>query len=248
MKRHPISTLAPVLLLAGLLPVTSAHAQPAPPPVAPPPVAPPPVAPPPAVAPAQLPAPPPAQPAPFAAAAPPFAAQPIGPMGPPGAPGYGEDLVVMPPGFAESPGLFPRVKEMKSRRAPPPPGYHPGKEARRPLWISGTAIFAASHAVTGLTAGALWAGSGDETYGLLYIPILGPVIWSPVAFGLGSDDDRAMFAGMSLITAVQGVGFGLLLAGVVFPKNVYLRNDVGELAPSIHLTDHPGGLGLSVDF
>lgn len=173
-------------------------------------------------------------------------------------PNMADEVVVMPPGFLERPGRFPRILAISDRRAPIPVGYHLGREPRKPLWVAGTAIFAASHALTGLTAGGLLADNPDDgEYGLLFLPVIGPVVWAGVTNGLGDEDARTLFAGMSAVTAVQGIGFGLMLAGFSFPRRVHVRNDVASAAsstiadaegPSLTFSIRPGGVGLAVDF
>ncbi len=190
---------------------------------------------------------------------------PPGPMGPaqPPPPGMLQpfqqgwappqpEVVMMPPGYLEQPGRFPRVVPVEDIRVPPPIGYRVEKEPRKPLWLSGTIIFTISHAITGLTGGGLFAG-GDNDYEdawLLMVPVVGPVVWSPVAMGLESDDARAMFAGMSLITAVQATGLGLMIGGFALRKPVYRRNDVAEVDDQTTVSLVPGlsGATLQIDF
>lgn len=251
-------TALPIAALALLLSARSVQAQsaalPAPMPAGPPSASP------------AVPSPPaPPAPAPASTAGPASPSAPLFAPGPQAGPAYGgtysepyappfvqpgvpDEVIVMPPGFLERPGRFPRILPMTDRRAPIPVGYHLGREPRRPLWVAGTAIFAAAHAITGLTAGGLLADTDDEQYGLLFLPVLGPVVWSGAAHGLGSADDRVLFAGMSLVTAIQGVGFGLMLAGFSFPRRVFVRNDVASLDAQLRFSIRPGGLGLAVDF
>lgn len=156
------------------------------------------------------------------------------------------NVVVMPPGYLEQPGQWPRRLPVEEKGDPPPIGYHTSKEARRALWASGTAIFVAGHAITGIVAGAMLAGSGDSEHALLYIPVLGPIIWSPVISPLDTSDGRGLFAGMSLVTAAQGVGLALLISGFVFKQPVFFRNDVDAKLeePAIKPTFNfgPGGV------
>lgn len=165
------------------------------------------------------------------------------------------NVVVMPPGYWEQPGLFPRDVDVEDRRVPPPPGYRLDREARKPLWLAGTIIFTVTHAVTAFTGGLLWS-TGDSEFeeaGLLMVPVVGPVIWAPVAKGVESDEGRATFAGMSLLTAIQATGLGLLIGGFVLKKPVYRRNDVAfREAPAddttVTLVPTPSGATLSFTF
>jgi hypothetical protein len=165
------------------------------------------------------------------------------------------DVVVMPPGYLEQPGRFPRSFPVLDPREAPPVGYRMAREARKPLWLSGTIIFSISHAITALVGGGLYAG-GDNEYDealLLMVPLVGPVIWSPIAKGIESDDGRATFAGMTIITAVQATGFGLMLGGFVLKRPVYRRNDVAELevldeSTGVTLVPTAQGANLQVTF
>ena len=165
------------------------------------------------------------------------------------------DVVVMPPGYLEQPGRFPRSFPVADSREAPPVGYRIAREARKPLWLSGTIIFSVSHAITALVGGGLYAG-GDNEYEealLLMVPLVGPVIWSPIAKGIESDDGRATFAGMTIITAVQATGFGLMLGGFVLKRPVYRRNDVAELevldeSTGVTLVPTAQGANLQVTF
>jgi hypothetical protein len=74
-----------------------------------------------------------------------------------------------------------------------------------------------------------------------------------VARGIESDDGRATFAGMSLLTAIQATGLGLLIGGFVLKKPVYRRNDVASHeAPAddttVTLVPTASGATLSVTF
>lgn len=205
---------------------------------------------------------------PVTTAAPPPAAQPQ-PAPPPVAPSWPAptwgapapipapptNVVTMPPGYWEQPGLFPRDIDVEDRRVPPPVGYRLDREARRPLWLAGTIIFSISHAATAFTGGLLWStGEGEfENTWLLMIPVVGPVIWAPIDRGIESDDGRATFAGMSLLTAVQATGLGLLIGGFVLKKPVYRRNDIAshevpEEDTTVTLVPSPSGATLSVTF
>lgn len=155
-------------------------------------------------------------------------------------------IVVMPPGYLEQPGQWPRRLPIQEKGDPPPLGYHVSKEPRRALWASGTAIFVAGHAITGIVAGAMLSADGEDHDALLYIPVLGPIIWSPIESPLDTSDGRGLFAGMSLVTAAQGVGLALMISGFVFKQPVFFRNDVDAKleAPAIQPTFSfgPGGL------
>jgi hypothetical protein len=141
-------------------------------------------------------------------------------------PSLSSGVVVMPPGYLEQPGQWPRRLPVQEKGDPAPLGYHVSKEPRKALWASGTAIFVAAHAITGIVAGGMLSNGGEEHDALLYIPVLGPIIWSPVEDGLDTSEGRGLFAGMSLVTAAQGVGLALMISGFVFKQQVFYRNDV----------------------
>lgn len=234
-----MKAIASTLVLSFTL-ASNAFAQSPEPPAAPPP--PPPVTTAPSGLPPQ-PFPPPAQPPPQGMAAPqgwaPVAPQPT-------------EVVMMPPGYLEQPGRFPRNVPVEDIRVPPPVGYRVEKEPRKPLWLAGTIIFSVSHAITGLTGGGLYS-SGDREYEdawLLMVPVIGPVIWSPLAYGIESDEARATFAGMSLITAVQATGLGLMIGGFALRRPVYRRNDVAQVddQTSVTLIPSTNGATLQIDF
>lgn len=156
-------------------------------------------------------------------------------------------VVVMPPGYLEQPGQWPRRLPVQEKGDPAPLGYHVSKEPRRALWATGTAIFVAGHAITGIVAGAMLSSDDDDAHdALLFIPVLGPIIWAPVETPLDTADGRGLFAGMSIVTAAQGVGMALMIAGFVFKQPVFYRNDVNAKleAPAIQPTFGfgPGGL------
>jgi len=222
--------------------------QPEPPPIAPvqlPPSQPPPGQPPPGQ-------PPPSQPPP---SQPPGGGWIPGPQAPPGQwqePAGPGPVIVMPPGYLEQPGQWPRRLPVEEQGDPPPLGYHVSKEPRRALWIAGTSIFSAAYAITGLVAGGMLAEEGEAEDALLYIPILGPIIWAPIRSPLDTEDGRGLFTGMSLVTAAQGVGFALMIAGFVFKQPAFYRNDVDAKveAPAVKPTFGfgPGGIQAGLSF
>jgi hypothetical protein len=241
MKAHRALSLALLLAGSSVSAIAAAQPQPGPPPEPPPggqPVA----------QPLQMqpaPAPPaPGQPPPQVQWGPgaPGGAQPQWPQ----AANPNGPVVVMPPGYLEQPGQWPRRLPIQEKGDPPPLGYHVSKEPRKALWASGTAIFVAGHAITGVVAGAMLSAGGEEHDALLYIPVLGPIIWSPIESPLDTSDGRGLFAGMSLVTAAQGVGLALMISGFVFKQPVFFRNDVDAKLeePAIQPTFGfgPGGL------
>jgi hypothetical protein len=163
----------------------------------------------------------------------------------------GGPVVVMPPGYLEQPGQWPRRLPVQEKGDPPPLGYHASKEPRRALWASGTAIFVAGHAITGIVAGAMLSSDEDDAHdALLYIPVLGPILWAPVETPLDTSTGRGLFAGMSIVTAAQGVGLALMISGFVFKQPVFYRNDVNAKleVPAIQPTFGFGPGGLQAGF
>jgi hypothetical protein len=155
----------------------------------------------------------------------------------------------MPPGYMDGPGLWPRKLEVDDARLPPPLGYRLSTEPRRNLWVAGLATLASSYGVAAIFGGAYMTSDDEDAVGrgaTLFIPLLGPAIFAAAVEPITTPDGRAGFAIGALGSAAEGVGFGLLLAGFVFPRPVYLRNDVdGPPSPKVSIAPAPGGLGVS---
>jgi len=188
-------------------------------------------------------APPSAAPAPSTPQ--PNAWNPPAPAWTPGAPpGYGP-VIVMPPGFLEWPGRWPRRVAVDRDDGPPPLGYHHATEPPKALWISGTVIFAVSHGISALLGGGFLAANGDEEHGLLFLPVLGPVVWAPVV----APDSEALIGVMTGVTVVQGVGLGLLISGLALRRPIHLRNDVVSATdPQASVSVGPGGATFGLEF
>jgi hypothetical protein len=238
---------AAAALLATVAATASAQAQPSPaPPTAPAPLesaaapaaplATPPV---PAAAP---PAAPPAAPVTAIAPGSPADALPAtwppgaGPSAPPSS-----EWVAMPPGFLETPGLWPRTIPFDEERSVPP-GYRLGTEPRRGMWVTGLSIFASTYGLTALVGGAILSEDGDEEAGWLLLPVVGPVGFG-AQNGLDNADDRRAFASMTLLAGAQTAGLTLLIVGLVSERKVFKRNDVAS-APEVRLVPTTTGAAL----
>jgi len=153
----------------------------------------------------------------------------------------------MPPGFMDSPGYWPRKLAVDDARLPPPLGYRLSSEPRRNLWVGGLVTLASSYGLAALI-GAGVMSSGDDaiaTGATLFIPLLGPAIFSAAVEPITTPSGRVGFVFGALASAAEGTGLALLIAGFMFPRAVYLRNDVdGPPSPGISLGPAPGGVGL----
>lgn len=147
----------------------------------------------------------------------------------------------MPPGFLETPGLWPRKIPYDEERSAPL-GYREGTEPRRGMWITGLSIFASTYGLTALIGGAIVAEE-EETGGWLLLPVVGPMGFA-AQDGLDDADDRRGFAAMTLLSGAQAAGLTLLIVGLATERKVFLRNDVASSEPSLTFAPTPSGAAL----
>ena len=132
-------------------------------------------------------------------------------------------------------------------RGEPPLGYRLSDEPRRGLWVAGVTTLASSYGLAALVGGGFLASDADsnELGAILFVPLLGPVIFAAANEPITTPAGRLAFTFGALGSAIEGTGFGLLLAGFVFPRPIYLRNDVeGPPSPTVALCPAPTGLTL----
>jgi hypothetical protein len=156
-------------------------------------------------------------------------------------------VVSMPPGFMDVPGQWPRKLEVDDARLPPPLGYRLSTEPRRGLWVAGVTTLASSYGLAALIGGGVLASDSDtnELGALLFVPLMGPVLFAAANEPITTPSGQLGFAFGAIGSAIEGTGFGLLLAGFVFPRPVYLRNDVdGPPSPTVSISPSPAGATL----
>ncbi|WP_434041027.1 MULTISPECIES: hypothetical protein [Sorangium] len=146
-------------------------------------------------------------------APPPMAQQPLpAPQAPP------------PPGFHAAPGVAPAGPKVLPWREgePVPPGYHPETRVRKGLVISGAIVFGTVYLFTAIGGGdAVYRGSPG--YAALFVPVAGPFL----TLATTRQDDLETMA-LVLDGLVQATGAALLLPGLLVPKTVLVRDDVGK--------------------
>ncbi|WP_437730034.1 hypothetical protein [Sorangium sp. So ce1335] len=165
-------------------------------------------------------------------AAPPVPAQPL--PAPQAAP---------PPGYYAGPGApaaGPKVLPWREGE-PVPPGYHPEARVRKGLVISGAIVFGTVYLFTAI-GGADAVYRGSSGYAALFVPCAGPFL----TLATTRQDDLETMA-LVLDGLVQITGAALLLPGLLVPKTVLVRNDVGKpfvLPTPMSFGPSSAGLGL----
>jgi hypothetical protein len=149
--------------------------------------------------------------------------------------------VVMPPGFLETPGLWPRKIPYDEDRSAPF-GYREGTEPRRGMWVTGLSIFASTYGLSALIGGAIVAEE-EEAGGWLLLPVIGPMGFA-AQDGLDDADDRRGFAAMTLLSGAQAAGLTLLIVGLATERKVFLRNDVASSGLSLTIAPTPSGAAV----
>jgi hypothetical protein len=151
----------------------------------------------------------------------------------------------MPPGFLETPGLWPRKIPYDEGQSPPL-GYRVGGEARRGMWVTGLSIFASTYGMTALIGGGIVAEE-EETGAWLLLPVVGPMGFA-AQDGLDDADGRRTFAAMTLLSGAQAAGLTLLIVGLATERKVFIRNDVASRAPSLSFVPTPTGAAIVGSF
>lgn len=122
---------------------------------------------------------------------------------------------------------------------PIPPGYHAVQRMRKGLVIAGATTFGALYLLSAFGASVTHDANGNGDADALYIPVLGPFIQMT---------KTTAYTGQmaNVIDGVgQGAGVVMLIIGLVSPKTLLLRNDVGTttLLPVPYANSQGAGLG-----
>ena len=157
--------------------------------------------------------------------------------------GFGAPLP-MPPGYLDTPGLWPRTVPHIDG-ALPPPGYHLASEPRRGLWIGGVSTFAATYGIA-LLGGIAAVGDNDLVGASMAIPVFGPVAYALAVEDGGGNKGRPLLGLMSLLSLGQATGVALFIAGFESERPVYHRNDVLVSRPRLEMM--PGGVAFAAEF
>lgn len=105
---------------------------------------------------------------------------------------------------------------------PIPPGYHPVTRVRVGLVAGGAALFAALY-IPSVIAAAVNQEYGSGNVIALYAPVVGPFI----AMTKTGSPTANVFLAIDGIG--QAAGVAMLLGGILAPKTILIRNDLGNL-------------------
>ncbi|CAN5301932.1 hypothetical protein BH09MYX1_BH09MYX1_38170 [soil metagenome] len=145
----------------------------------------------------------------------------------------------------------PRIIKDYNEGDPVPPGYHPESRVSRGLIGGGLGMFGGAYLISvfvaavgsDLSNACTSFGGGGCTNPLwpLYLPVVGP--WVTMGTAGGSATGMVFLAIDGLL---QGAGAAMTIIGIVAPKTVLVRNDLGSLhiQPTMVGGMNPGiGLG-----
>ena len=152
------------------------------------------------------------------------------------------DVLRGEPPEAELPAaeLHPPAVRPYRKGDPVPPGYHVESSYHTPLLAGGALALLGAYAAAALVARVepdLASEGATPNYGPLYAPLIGPYI--AAADDGWSGGGRAVFATLG---ALQTVGFGLMMVGLVQRELLLAPDDGGVQAPQI--VAGPGGAML----
>ncbi|HXI56327.1 MAG TPA: hypothetical protein VNO55_09725 [Polyangia bacterium] len=102
---------------------------------------------------------------------------------------------------------------------PVPPGYHPETRMRRGSIIAGLITFGVPYLYSSLFAAA-GEDANSSSLRPLWVPVLGPFL--EIANSHSAVADYALV----LDGLTQGLGAGLLIYGIAYPRTVLIRNDL----------------------
>ncbi|UQA59657.1 hypothetical protein [Polyangium aurulentum] len=128
--------------------------------------------------------------------------------------------------------------------SPIPPGYQRITTVNTPLVIAGAVTFGLSHGAAVALGAAVSVGNEDGFVGApLFLPIVGP----PLALQAYGDGGALgpLFIGNAVL---QGVGFGLLVAGLSLRTESVVPYDQASARPAPELLVGPGSLGMRLRF
>jgi hypothetical protein len=117
----------------------------------------------------------------------------------------------------------PRMIRDWQEGMPIPHGYHQETRARRGLVIAGSIVFGVTYIYTSLIAAAGEESSGQNELGSLWVPVLGP-------FMQMAETDSPLGNYVLLLDGLaQAAGVTMLVAGLVYPRHVLVRNDLASM-------------------
>ncbi|KYF65048.1 hypothetical protein [Sorangium cellulosum] len=148
-----------------------------------------------------------------------------------------------PPGFHAAPGVAPAGPKVLPWREgePVPPGYQPETRVRKGLVISGAIVFGTVYLFTAI-GGADAVYRGSSGYAALFVPVAGPFL----TLATTRQDDLETMA-LVLDGLVQITGAALLLPGLLVPKTVLVRDDVGKaFVVPVPMSFGPSSAGLGL--
>ena len=128
--------------------------------------------------------------------------------------------------------------------SPIPPGYQLVTKVNAPLVIAGAVTFGISHGAAVALGSIMSLESEDGFIGApLFLPIFGP----PLALEAYGDAGALgpLFIGNAIL---QGVGFGLLVAGLSLRTEAVVPYDQASVRPAPELFVGPGSLGMRLRF
>lgn len=110
---------------------------------------------------------------------------------------------------------------------PIPPGYRPVERVRKGLIIGGAVTFGSIYLINALVAAAASdAGDGNEL-AALWVPAIGPFIQ------MANTSSAVGNVFLALDGIAQSAGLAMLIVGIASPKTILVRNDLGEIKPTI---------------
>jgi hypothetical protein len=130
----------------------------------------------------------------------------------------------------------PRLIEDWEDGRPIPPGYHPDTRIRKGFVIAGSILFGSMYLLSALVAAA---GADNESPGhgngeaALWIPGVGPFI------AMTSSSSSVGSLTLAIDGLSQAAGLAMLIGGIVAPRTVLVRNDLG----SLRITPTPMAIG-----
>ena len=126
--------------------------------------------------------------------------------------------------------------------APVPAGYHAETRTRRGLVLGGAGTFVGFY---GTALFAAWlasaAGAGGKV-AAMWVPLVGPFIQ------MGQPDSKALISYLFLDGVGQIAGITMLVAGLLSPQHVLVRNDAGIRVTPVGLGNGRVGWGLTGTF
>jgi len=136
----------------------------------------------------------------------------------------------------------PRLIKDWDETRPIPAGYHAEMRSRVGLITGGAILFAVPYLFSALS-GAVAADSnrwnGGNPAAAMFVPVAGPIIQ------IGRSDSATLDLVLILDGIAQAAGLTMLIVGLVSPKKVLVRNDLGTLGVAPLMLPSGGG-GLAV--